>query len=61
MKVNDSDEKCGTRINEHVELCADRRDSNSCQQLRERKSKLLTENEMGHLVQKSCFCQTLSV
>lgn len=49
------------RINEHVELCAGRSDSNSFQQLKERKSKLLTENEMAHLVQKSYFCQTLSV
>lgn len=27
------------------------------QQLKERKSKLLTENEMGHLVQKSYFAK----
>lgn len=62
MKINHSNEKkWHTRINEYVELCADRRDSNSCRQLKEKKSKLLTENEMGHLVQKSYFCQTLTV
>ena len=49
------------RINEHVELCTDRRDSVPCQQLKERKSKLLTENEMGHSLgddRQSHSCQT---
>lgn len=36
------------RINAYVELCTDRRNWVSCQQLKERKLKLLTENEMGH-------------
>lgn len=38
------------RINAQLQLCTDRRDSMSCQQLKESQSKLLTENQMGNLV-----------
>jgi len=56
MKILVQKDKC------NVELHTDRRDSISCQQLKESKSKLLTANEMGHSVMiKLLLSNTLSV